>query len=502
MFSIFVVLHSVFFGCLIIATSLHHISAHQLPPKCNSFRADCGLSSAEAVKTYVTPYAQLLPKLRQIKLKSRVPISIGPLIKNRNDPSSGLLNIDSALNSSLSPAVNVSVCGNTNTSIRNAVICTVTKSNNAPSIGNTNATRIGRSNQGRNIIGVRLGNRRNGQRVMIVTQVHGNEAASTEAAFKLLNRLTRWPKFGKNILCKFDILIVLRLNVDGGEPSAVTNIPQVSGPFMGSFGFFRHSVDRTAGGGFVIPTESNFFGVVGRGYDLNRYIYAGLQSPIRPVEAQTLVAAILSFQPTVLADLHGDAPKAICQLDKSTIIIPTISGSPPTVHCTPPAPKIPTISNDRHRSVAVGMFADDVSILSGSQFSSLRRGERFQQHVRLTRSLAAGIAKAVEHRLKVLSLGLIFYCLRMDQICNPSSLMVLPTVERWPLAPLVSDGRWLISYLDSDLPLVPLDAMDSQSSHLIPIRLMHASSKIISAFILVCSWHFSKSSHNSIMYHA
>lgn len=66
--------------------------------------------------------------------------------------------------------------------------------------------------------------------------------------------------------------------------------------------FFRENVDPRAGGAFDAVdgdpnSEPGFARVVGRGYDLNRYHFFNLDSAIRPVENQAIVAAETAFQP-------------------------------------------------------------------------------------------------------------------------------------------------------------------------------------------------------------
>lgn len=98
----------------------------------------------------------------------------------------------------------------------------------------------------------------------------------------------------------------------------------------------RQNVDPTAGGGFTSNSEADFSGIVGRGYDLNRYHHVGLEFPIRPVENQAMVAVALAFQPEVILDLHGDLHKTDCQLDFASVQPGQVLGLLPTAECVEP----------------------------------------------------------------------------------------------------------------------------------------------------------------------
>eukprot|EP00177_Eucheuma_denticulatum_P002067 GFKZ01003701.1.p1 GENE.GFKZ01003701.1~~GFKZ01003701.1.p1 ORF type:complete len:549 (-),score=47.80 GFKZ01003701.1:256-1902(-) len=359
---------------------------------CDNLNPTCGLNATEAQRLFLTPYTQILPKLRAIKAASKVDISIGPLIKNGED--SGLLNIDTPINSSLYPNVNISVCGPSNPAptIREAVICTVTQNAVQPPRGNTNPSQIGKSTQGRTIYAARLGNRR-GQKVIITTQLHGNEPAGTESAFRVLSKLTTRRRYWRRILRRLDLLFVVRVNVDGGEPTA-NAFPSLGTPFLESSGFFRQNVDPSAGGGFVGLTEEDFFGVVGRGYDLNRYNYVALDQAVRPVESQSLVAVVHAFQPHFIFDLHGDVQKTVCEVDPESVVPNDLLGILPSAKCRPPTSEVPTLVTERER-----MVESSVIPLDEGDFTNFPTAEQRRSIVQ-SRFLASSLVRSLDPLLK------------------------------------------------------------------------------------------------------
>lgn len=364
--------------------------------RCDSLNPSCNLTATQAQRALLTSYNDLLPTLHAIKAHSRVPISVGPLI--RNGDNRGLIDIDVPLDLSLAPAVNVSVCGSTTaaSTIRDAVVCTVTRGAVQPPRGNTDPAGIGFSTQRRELLAARLGNPR-GRRVLVATQLHGNEAASTEAALHMLSQLTRRPSLKRRVLLKLDLLFIIRANPDGGEPTA-NNRPPIGVPYNDTAGFFRYNIDPLAGGGFIQPSEPGFFGVVGRGYDLNRYIYAALDNAIRPVEAQALVAVVHAFRPFLAFDAHGDQPKTVCELDPDCVEIDCL---PVKISaCKPPAPPVPSILANREFMVEGSVSADDASILLGERSSAVTQGEVFEQNRILSRAIAAEMIKGLNGKFR------------------------------------------------------------------------------------------------------
>jgi hypothetical protein len=274
-------------------------------------------------------YQDLQFQLSYLPYFSRVSLQTGPLIKNQDN--GGLLDIDQALPADLN--INYQVCGEQveADSIRQAVICTV----NDGGRGNINPARVGLSTQGRELLAIRMGNP-SGTRVMVITQQHGNEPAGTEAALSIVRWLsTGFGRKTKTILANLDLLVLLRANPDGGEPDAEScSLNPIPGTVIDNdCALIRQNVDPMAGGAFAENSEADFVGIVGRGYDLNRYHHVTLDKPIRPLESQAMVAAALAFQPEVVLDLHGDLQKTDCQLDFSSIKPAQVLGQLPTVNC-------------------------------------------------------------------------------------------------------------------------------------------------------------------------
>jgi len=156
---------------------------------------------------------------------------------------------------------------------------------------------IGKSNQGRDIYLAKAGNPLN-PAVMIITQQHGNEPMTTEAALKLLKFLSTGSKQAQAILDKLYVLIVARVNPDGTEL------------------FHRYNVDPAAP---ASNTAEGFYtsSTAGVGWDINRYhwvtdwqestLYQNhpLDYPENPVpEARAVIDAFNNYQPEWIADFH------------------------------------------------------------------------------------------------------------------------------------------------------------------------------------------------------
>ncbi|MEM9102305.1 MAG: M14 family zinc carboxypeptidase [Pseudomonadota bacterium] len=331
------------------------------------------ITNLEEAYERLSTYEEIKQELKKIKKNALRPMQIGPLI--RNGYNRGLINIDRPLNN-VPDSVNKNVCGDSNPypSAREAVICTIEKEGR----GNKDPQKIGFSNYGRELIAVRMGNPY-GPKVMVITQQHGNEPAGTEAALNIIKAYSK-KRYGnfRSPINNLNMLFIVRANPDGGEPSPeCTNILPVAQPFFGSCAFSRNNLDPSAGGGFLANTEEGFAGVVGHGYNLNRYHYTNLDDAIRPVETQAMVAAALSFKPDYVLDLHGDAKKTDCELDLSTLI-PNVFGALPSVKCIP---SDNSESEERHFSI----FAD-------AELSSPEGIE--------TRALGASIMKKIERVTK------------------------------------------------------------------------------------------------------
>jgi hypothetical protein len=119
------------------------------------------------------------------------------------------------------------------------------------------------------------------------------------------------------------------------------------------------NVDPSAGGGFQANTEADFNGVVGQGYNLNRYHYVDLDNAIRPVENQAMVSAALAFDPDYVLDLHGDVTKTDCELDYSTIVPGAILGQLPSIECVGGG----AVEDEVRRNFSVFTDADDGTVL-------------------------------------------------------------------------------------------------------------------------------------------
>ena len=75
---------------------------------------------------------------------------------------------------------------------------------------------IGQTNYGRDIYLAKVGNAENTP-VMIMTQQHGNEPMTTEAALQLLKTLGTGSKQAMKILDNLYVLLVIRVNPEGSE---------------------------------------------------------------------------------------------------------------------------------------------------------------------------------------------------------------------------------------------------------------------------------------------
>jgi hypothetical protein len=195
--------------------------------------------------------------------------------------------------------------------------------------------RFGLSTMGRELLAVKVGNP-DGRKVLVITQQHGNEYTSTEAALDVLRYLTRQKrKRVKKILDTICLLIIVRANPDGGEPDpdrcVMANdiqdgVVNVGSPFVGNDGmllsdcaFYRLNVDPRASEATTIDTGA-IFGYYGHGFNLGRYHYANFDvvgdpqegKSIYPVETQAMVAAFRAFQPEVFWDMHNNNEQIVC----------------------------------------------------------------------------------------------------------------------------------------------------------------------------------------------
>lgn len=232
-------------------------------------------------------------------------------------------------------------------------------------------------------------------KLVIITQLRGSEPAGTEAALNLLHDLSQGLGDADEILKEFDILFLLRVNVDAGDPrgqnfedpndyvDVLQNMPYDS-KLKEGFGFWRENYDPLAGGVFGLVdgnpnSEPGFVGVIARGYDLDRYNFFGFDSAIRPVESQAVVAAMHVFQPHVSYVLHGDFQKSVCDIDASTIVQNAVLGILPVADCADPAPPIPTILESREFMAEMGLIAANADTLDNIRRAHTITNEIFKK---------------------------------------------------------------------------------------------------------------------------
>ena len=170
---------------------------------------------------------------------------------------------------------------------------------------------IGDTNEGRNIYLAKIGDPGN-DAVMIITQQHGNETMTTEAALKLIQFLSTGSARAMEILDELYVLIVPRVNPDGAEM------------------YWRYNVDpdaparNTSEGFYTSPTP-------GIGWDINRYhwvtdwtlstLYQNhpAEYPQNPVpEAVAVISAFNAYQPIWIADFHHQGTYATDEGDSIT----------------------------------------------------------------------------------------------------------------------------------------------------------------------------------------
>lgn len=184
---------------------------------------------------------------------------------------------------------------------------------------------IGYSTQGRSIYLAKVGNPTNTP-VMIMTQQHGNEQMTTEAALQVLQKLATGSKQAMSVLEKLYVLMIVRVNPDGAELYTRGNTNFSAPP--------RNSGNCFAEDGTVIPelldegrgvyttTYVDDEGNIYSNYDINRYHWhnwaesdqilcnPGLPGPdfdpeVNPVpEAQAVLDAFGDYRPLWMADFH------------------------------------------------------------------------------------------------------------------------------------------------------------------------------------------------------
>ncbi|PTX61825.1 zinc carboxypeptidase [Melghirimyces profundicolus] len=143
--------------------------------------------------------------------------------------------------------------------------------------GNLELETIGKSNEQRDIYLAKVGS--GSKKVMYITQQHGNEPLTTEAALQMLDRLSssNHPDIEK-IRQEVTLSVIVRANPDGTER------------------FWRYNYD---------PDANPEYGSAGKGYDINRYHDPALSPGENPVpESAAIRRAYDKYQPDLVVDYH------------------------------------------------------------------------------------------------------------------------------------------------------------------------------------------------------
>jgi hypothetical protein len=184
---------------------------------------------------------------------------------------------------------------------------------------------IGQTNYGKDIYMAKVGDPAN-DAVMIMTQQHGNEPLTTEAALQLLQKLGTGSKQAMKILDELYVLVIVRVNPEGAELFTRGNA-DFEAPPRDSRGCFDEdgNVDPALtdqGRGVFSTTYVDPDGNLMPNYDINRYHWEdwaeswqircnpGLsgrhfdptQNPVP--EAQAVIDAFLAYGPLWMADFH------------------------------------------------------------------------------------------------------------------------------------------------------------------------------------------------------
>ena len=170
---------------------------------------------------------------------------------------------------------------------------------------------IGETNEGRDIYLAKIGYPEN-DAVMIITQQHGNEVMTTEAALRMIQFLSTGSNKAMDILDYLYVLIVPRVNPDGAEM------------------YWRFNVDPDAP---ARNTSEGFYTswTAGEGWDINRYhwvtdwmlstLYQNHPAdyPENPVpESVAVIDAFNNYEPLWIADFHHQGTYATDEGDSIT----------------------------------------------------------------------------------------------------------------------------------------------------------------------------------------
>jgi predicted deacylase len=135
---------------------------------------------------------------------------------------------------------------------------------------------VGQSNEGRDLYLAKVGTGPN--KVLYITQQHGNEPLGTEAALQLLQRLGNGGAGWDAVLNKLTLLVIPKVNPDGSER------------------FQRENHDPDCAGAFCTP---------GVGFDVNRWHDPAVSPEANPVpEAAAVQRVAISYQPKMVVDFH------------------------------------------------------------------------------------------------------------------------------------------------------------------------------------------------------
>ena len=184
---------------------------------------------------------------------------------------------------------------------------------------------IGQTNYGKDLFMAKVGDPAN-DAVMIMTQQHGNEPMTTEAALKLLKELGTGSKNVQGILDELYVLVIVRVNPEGAELFTRGNADFDAPPrdSRGCFDAVGNVVPALfdQGRGVFSTTYVDPDGNLFSNYDINRYHWPdwsqswqilcnpGLpgsnfdpnQNPVP--EAEAVVNAFQDYMPLWMADFH------------------------------------------------------------------------------------------------------------------------------------------------------------------------------------------------------
>jgi hypothetical protein len=168
--------------------------------------------------------------------------------------------------------------------------------------GRVSLETIGRSHEGRDLYLAKVGH--GPTRVLYLTQQHGDEPLGTEAALQLLQRLANPGARWQAILDQVTLLMVPRVNPDGGER------------------FWRQNYDPDCTGAYCTP---------GRGFDINRWHDPAVDPDANPVpEAGAVQRVFQRYAPRLVVDYHhqGSYLTDDGELITTSIFWPNTSGVP------------------------------------------------------------------------------------------------------------------------------------------------------------------------------